>query len=191
MSQFPGLCRQGPSTLAHNTSNQHVIFWWSHEGTFLLDQGRYDLSTKPARASLRCNHECLAPCWMLLLGKTPCWGLTKIRLPCAAHPVCLFLSSRGTLVSNQQLLANFGFMAIPALEVLLLPPCRPRLSPGFIWVHFMLHWKRPDWFWYLTIFHLFPPVKYHFCWRQWPKNGDFMWLMVFQYHLVGMTWKHT
>jgi hypothetical protein len=51
-------------TLAHNILVMH-------EGTFLLDQGGYDLSTKPTGACLSCDHECLAPCWMLLLVETP------------------------------------------------------------------------------------------------------------------------
>jgi hypothetical protein len=32
-----------------------------------------------------------------------------------------------------------------------------------------------------------PPASTPFCWRQQPKSGDFVWLTVFQYHLVGAT----
>jgi hypothetical protein len=38
---------------------------------------------------------------------------------------------------------------------------------------------------------LLPPVNTPFCQRQWPESGDFVWLTVFKYYLVGQTWKHT
>jgi hypothetical protein len=44
--------------------------------------------------------------------------------------VPVFLRDFPIMVLNQQLLANFGLMVIPALEVLLLPLCRPRTEPG-------------------------------------------------------------
>jgi hypothetical protein len=45
--------------------------------------------------------------------------------------------------------------------------------------------------WHLTIFFIFSHLSNTpFCWRQWPKSGDFVWLTAFQYYLLGMNWKH-
>jgi hypothetical protein len=95
-----------------------------------------------------------------------CWGKplagAESRLPCAACPVSLSLCSClpeefPVMVTSQQLLANFGLMASPALGMLLLPPCELRLSLRFIQVHLTLCWRKPDWLWHLSTFCLFPP----------------------------------
>jgi hypothetical protein len=44
------------------------------------------------------------------------------------------------MMSSQPLLTNSGLTAILALGELLLPPCGPRPSLGFIQVCLMLHW---------------------------------------------------
>jgi hypothetical protein len=90
------------------------------------------------------------------------------------------------MVSNQQLLANFGLMAILALEVFSAPSLqveiKPRVDSGMPYA--MLEEAclvsapvgLPP---HLSI----PP----FCRRQWPENRDFVLVTVFQYHLVGKT----
>jgi hypothetical protein len=118
MSQFPGLWRQGPSTPAYNTSNQHITFWQPRRDISSRPRSVW-LDDKPTGACHRCDRECLAPCWMLLLGENPCWGLAKSRFPCTACPVSLslpvFLRKTPIMVSDQQLLANFGLTVILAL----------------------------------------------------------------------------
>jgi hypothetical protein len=73
-------------------------------------------------------------------------------LPCLSHPI--FLRDVPVMVSSQLLLANSGLNAIPALGELMLPPCGPRASPGFIRVCLVLYWGTSDWLWHLTT--LFP-----------------------------------
>jgi hypothetical protein len=60
----------------------------------------------------------------------------------------------------------------------LLPLCRLRLRLGFIQVHFMLRWRRPDWFWHLTIFCLFPICQIPLLLEAAPKSEDLMLLSV-------------
>jgi hypothetical protein len=76
--------------------------------------------------------------------------------PPVSFSVPVFLRELLVMVSNQQLLANFGLSAILALEVLPLPPYRPRRSLEFMQVRLMLFWRKPNWFWHLTAFCLFP-----------------------------------
>jgi hypothetical protein len=147
-----------------NTGLQY--FWWARWDTSPGPRS-VRLSTKPAGVSLRCDREPLAPCWILLLGETPCWGLAKSRLPCATSLVSLsvpvFLRDVPVTISDQQLLANFCLMAIPALGGCLLPPCELRPSLELIRTHLMLRWRKPVWFQNLAFF-FFPHLwEWRFC----------------------------
>jgi hypothetical protein len=75
-----------------NTGLQH--FWWPWRDTSSGPRSVW-LSTKPAGVCLRCDREPLAPCWILMLGETPCWGITESRLSYATPP-SLSLSDSGS-----------------------------------------------------------------------------------------------
>jgi hypothetical protein len=90
------------------------------------------------------------------------------------------------MVSDQQLQANFGFMAIPALGVLSAPFLQVKTKHG-------VDLGTP----YATLEEaclvsalgvlLLSPVSNRFCQRQRPKSGNFVCLTVFHYHSVGAT----
>jgi hypothetical protein len=98
-------------------------------------------------------------------GETPCWGLAKSRLPCAAPPsLFLFQSSWGNFPSQYRTNSSLPTLASQWFQLWgcsQLPPWELRLSPGLIWVCIMLHWRRPVWFWHLVFFfpHLSIPAS--------------------------------
>jgi hypothetical protein len=117
-----------------NTSLQH--FWWPHKGDTSPRQRLVWLSNKPAGVYLRCDHEPQESCWILLLGEIPCWGPAKNRLLCAVHLVSPSILNF-LRVLDKQLLANFGLMAILAVEVLSAPSLQNQ-DQAQVWFRYAL-----------------------------------------------------
>jgi hypothetical protein len=188
MSQFSGLWRQEPLTPAHNISHQHV--------TFLVTTQR-DISPEPRLVWLECqSSKSLPKVWpwassTLLYtpsaGRNPLLRTSLKQTSLCCSPVSL--RDFPIMVLSKQFLANFSLMAIPALGMLSTPSLWAENKPG-IYLGTPYATLEETWL-VLAPGNLLSPVNNPLCQRQRPESGDFVQLTVFQYHLVGATWKHT
>jgi hypothetical protein len=101
--------------------------------------------------------------------------------------VSVFLRDFPNTVSDQQLLTNSGITVILALGVLSAPSLQVETKPEVDLGTPSAMLEEASLVSASSDLLLLPPINTPFCGRQQPESGDFVWLTVFQYHLVGMT----